>query len=176
MPPSLLTITLSRYGKQFLFYMWKSLMRALGIHNNVCSKLTHVNHFQSLILARVQRITHCTFSPIINSWTAELINSYRVIWTVISQLVLHNSGALLNHSVCQKNHSAKTCIVSCCCYCCWHELLCTYTCTRLWFSSRYPRQFHAKPRLILGSGLCCSLFNTYVSMNHQKEREKHSPI
>lgn len=69
-------------------------------------KVIHVNHFQSLILARVQCIAQCTSSPIINSQAAELINSYRVIWTAISQLVLHNSGALLNQSV-PENYGAN---------------------------------------------------------------------
>lgn len=71
----------------------------------------HVNHFQSLILARAQCIAQYTSSPIINSQTAELINSYGVIWAAISQQVLHNSGALLNHSLCQKNHSAKSALL-----------------------------------------------------------------
>lgn len=56
-----------------------------------------------MILAHVQCIAECTSSPIINSQPTELIHLYKVIWTVISHLVLHNSGALLNHS----NHSVK---------------------------------------------------------------------
>lgn len=80
----------------------------------------HVHHFQALILARVQRRAPYTSSPIINSQAAKLINSYIVIWTAISQLVLHNSGALLHQSLCQKI-TVQTCTVCCC----WPALHCT---------------------------------------------------
>lgn len=100
--------------------MCRGLMRAQNLQQQ-CSKVIHVNHFQSLILAHVQCIAQCTSSPIINSQAAELINSYRAIWTAISQLVLHNCGALLNRSLCQKKITVQTCTACCC----WPPLLCT---------------------------------------------------
>lgn len=69
---------------------------------------------------------HHTSSPIINSQAAELINSYIVIWTEISQLVLHNSGVPLNHSLWQ-NIKVQTCIVCCC----WPALHCEQWVTAL---------------------------------------------
>lgn len=56
-------------------------------NNNSMVKL-YTHHFQALILARIQRRTPDTSSPIINSQAEKLINSYMVIWTVISLLVL----------------------------------------------------------------------------------------
>lgn len=70
-------------------------------------EVLHVNHFQSLILARVQRTACCTSSPITHRQAAKLINSYGVIWTAITQLVLRNSGALLNGTACAKEPQCK---------------------------------------------------------------------
>lgn len=81
--------------------------------NNSVAELYIKKHFQSLILARVQCMAQCTSSPIISSQAAELINSYRVIWTAISQLVLHNCGALLNNSLCQKSQCKPAQLLAC---------------------------------------------------------------
>lgn len=73
-------------------------MRTPKFHKKSC-KVTHKEfQVQSLIVAQVQSIAECTSSLIQNSQATEIINLYKVIWTVISHLVLYNSGALLNHS------------------------------------------------------------------------------
>lgn len=66
------------------------------------SNVTHIKHLWALILARVQRSSQYTSFPIINSQAAKVINSYIIIWTGISQIVLHKKCAQLNHSLCQK--------------------------------------------------------------------------
>lgn len=114
-------------------------------------KVIHVHHFQALILARVQRRAPYTSSPIINSQAAKLINSYIVIWTAISQLVLHNSGALLHHSLCQKPAQCAAAGLHCTalhCNACTESQLCNggLSCSRA-CSMQATFDFKQQPRM-----------------------------
>lgn len=79
----------------------------------------------------------------------------------------YNSGALLNHSVCQ-HITVQACMVGCC----RPALHCMYWVTALqqWFVRLWGLSpFHAKPHLILSRSPGCSVFNTSVSIKHKKE-------
>lgn len=156
--PEYLALVLVRNGKSFLnvlFCQWKGLKKTQNPQQQR-SKVIHINHLQSLILATVQCRARCNYKQSgcrVNQFT----QSFE---TAISQLVLHNSGALLNHRLCQQNTVQPS--TACCC---WPALPWHTPASSAAVVYHVPKPVPRTPHLILNSNPKHRVFNLLFPLN-----------